>query len=343
MNVVRQLVDTLSYSASADKEVKLSTDGFITRLDLECSIVGSGAMAGALAAQGLWRIIQNIKVKGAGGKNYFDMSGVQMGVPLHFLNLLDFPGISWHEIVATTQVVSWRIHFGSRPRDILGRDNPFDLSAAIPAMDESDVKLIVTWPATNAIDDTITISSATMRVTESKVQGSPAEIEAVKAGLMVPISTSSAYDPGATKSGLSGQVFIPTGNFVRRVLIAAQDNTAVGSLGPLFVADQVTELGIKLVKLNTWVVDAVRTKQLETQNPKWDGMVVNNVPNTQDPYSVPGFYMLDLRQVGESRDWGVDARALGSNDLILGMTIVNYSSTETEQIWYDQFMPYAQR
>ena len=90
-------------------------------------------------------------------------------------------------------------------------------------------------------------------------------------------------------------------------------------------------------------MDAVRTKQLETQNPKWDGMVVNNVPNTQDPYSVPGFYMLDLRQVGESRDWGVDARALGSNDLILGMTIVNYSSTETEQIWYDQFMPYAQR
>lgn len=341
MNISQKLVETLTWAASTDKQVDLPNDAFITEIDLELSLTMSGSGAAALATHGLWRAIQSLKIAGGSGKDYFSMSGVQMGVMLHYLNLVDFPTIrTWREIMATTQIVSWKLHFGSRPYDIWGRRNPFDITAALPAMDESNLKL--TWSCTpaNALDDTITISSGTMRVTVHKVQPANRVKElAIKQTLMVPVSSCEAYDPGATKSNLSGQRFVPTGNFLKRIAIAAQNDAAVGSNGPLFVADQVTEVGIKLAKANTWLIDAVRTAQLQLNNPKFDGMEVVDTPNTQSPWAPAGLYNLDLRRY-DKEDLGLDTRGLGSNDVILGMTIGAYSSGEVEQIFYEQYEPY---
>ena len=342
MNITQKLVDTMTWAASADKQVDLPNDSFITEIDLELSLTMSGSGAAALATHGLWRAIQSLKIAGGSGKDYYSMSGVQMGVLMHYLNLVDYPTIrTWHEIVATTQIVSWKLHFGSRPYDIFGRRNPCDLSAALPAMDEANLKLTWTCTPANALDDIITISSGTMRVTVHKVQAvNEAQELAIKRGLYVPVSSSEAYDPGATKSNLSGQRFVPTGNYLKRIVIAAQDDTGVGSNGPLFVGNQVTEVGIKLAKANTWLIDAVRTAQLQLNNPKFDGMEVVDTPNVQSPWAPAGFYLLDLRQY-DKEDLGLDTRGLGSNDVILGLTIGAYASGEVEQIWYEQYEPYS--
>lgn len=340
MNLTHQLVDTMTWAASADKDVDLPLDGFITRIDLECSITGSGAMASAMATLGLWRVIQSLKIKGGSGKNYFNMSGVQMGVLLHAINMRDFPDVgTWHDLVATTQTIAWRIHFGSKPRDEFGRDNPFDLTAAIPAMDENNLKLIWSTTGNDAMDDTVTISAATMRVTVHKVLPPAGMEQAIKAGLMVPISSSESCDPGGTKSSLSYQRDIPTGGYIRRIAIAAQDDTAVGSNGPLFVADQVTEVGVYLSKANQWLIDGLRTKQLQLNNPKFDGMEVVDTPNTQSPWAPAGLYCLDMRAY-DHRDFGLDVRGLRTSDVKLGMTIGAYASGEVEQVWYDQLLPY---
>jgi len=173
-----------------------------------------------------------------------------------------------------------------------------------------------------------------MRVQVSEVLGQPT------AGLMVPVSSSESYDPGATKSDLSGERDVPTGNYVRRIAIMALDATAGSSDGPLLSEDQMTEVGIKLPKENRRLVE-VRSKQLELANPLWDGMQVVNTANTQSPHNTTGgLYVLDLRQY-DHPDYGIDARRLNTGDLKLGMTIGAYASAEKEHIWYDQVQMYA--
>lgn len=352
MNTVATKVNTLAWAASSNQTMQLSNSGFITQLDLLCSVTLSATAAADLATFGLWRFVQNLTVQGGSGKVYFSMSGVQMGVLLHALNLYDYPGKTFREIVGTTQKFLFRMHFGTRPRDSYGRENPYDLTSAIPAMDETTVNLIWGTTGDDVMDDTITISSGTMEVIEYRaLPVNPAQESSVKylknaAGnpvaskLMIPVSSSESYDPGATKSNNSGVRYVPSGNWVKRIGIAAQDDTAVGSFGPLFVSDQLTYLALKYNKANVPIVDNLDVAALQLSESKFDGMEVVDTPNVQSPWAPAGLYVLDLRQVGDSPDFGIDARTYGSNDLQLGLTIGSYAAGEVEQIFYEQYQPY---
>lgn len=329
MNITKKLVDTLTWAASSDVQVDLPTEGLITEIDIECSITGSGALNAALSVEGLWRVIQSLKIEGGGGKVYYGLAGTQMGLLLHYLNLLDYPGSTWRDIVATTQNIGWRIHFGSRPRDIFGRKNPFDLSVAIPAFAETNLKFIWTTTAATAINDNTTISSGTMRLTVHEVLGGE------KAwSKMIPVSSSESYDPGATKSDFQAQRDVPTGNFVRRIAIMALDATAYTSVGPLLKNDQMTEVGILLNKENRWLIQA-REQALRLGGPVLDGGNTSDTPNTMEPYIMDGRYVLDLRQY-DNPDYGLNTKGLQTGDVKLGMTIGAYASAEKEHIWYDQ-------
>lgn len=338
MNLTKRIVDTMTWNASSDLTLDLPTEGLITRIDLECYITMSGGVSGALASLGLWRFIQSLRIQGGGGKDYFSMSGVQMGTMLHYLNLLDFPGSTWKDLVATSQYIAFRLHFGSKPRDIYGRDNPFDLSVAIPAFAEKDLKLIwTTTAAADTIDGVVDISSGTIRATVHLVQGG----EAVWPK-MIPTSVSTSVDPGATKTDLSLVENVPIGAYVRRIVVMAHDDTAVGSNGPLVVGDQIDELGLKLVKDNRRLIH-IRTRTMEVCGSPWfDGGIIVDTPNTLDAFSQPGLHTLDLRQYGD-RDYGLDARGMNTGDLELAMTIGTYASGDIVRVWYDQVQPWSGR
>ncbi len=335
MNLTKPVVQTLTYSASTDQEIDLPTEGIITRVDLEMSITGSGGMAGAASVQALWRVLNTLKIQGGSGITYFSMGLVQSGIMLHYINLLDFPSTTWREIVATTQAVGYRLHFGSRPRDEYGRDNPFDLTAGIPAEDENNLKLIWGCPANTVMDDTITISAATMKATVHYVLG------ANKARLMVPRSTSEQYNPTTTQSDLGGERNIPTGGSVRRIVIMCLDHQTKTAGGPLLKDDQVTEMGVLLTKNNQRVI-VTRTKAAELVQPWFDGMATVDTPNTAEPWTVPGLFSLDLRQVAD-HDYGIDTvrDKLQTGDIVLGLTIGAYTSGDLENIWYDVLVPYG--
>lgn len=339
MNNTKKLVNTLTWAASSDVQVDLPTDGIITRIDLECYITMSGAASANIATWALFRAIQSLKIQGGGGRDYFNMSGVQMGMLMHYMNALDFPGVPFYDIVATSQYAGWTLHFGSRPRDQYGRDNPFDLTAGIPADDETNLKLTWTTAAANSMDDTLTISSAVMRVTVHQVLAPKGTMEALKNQLYVPISSSESCDPGATKSALSYQRNVPTGGYLRRILVMAQDDTAVGSFGPLVVDGQVSEFGLKLEKENRWIIDGIRAKAIQLANPAMGGMSVVDTPNTNSPWAPAGFYNLDLRKYGD-RDFGIPTTGLDPGDIKLAMTIAAYATGEVEQVWYDTLIPY---
>jgi len=341
-NIAKKLTDTLTYSAGGDVQVDLPTEGMITRIDIGFDITNSGAGALALSVMGLWRIVQNLKIEGGGGKSYFGATGTQMGILLHYLNMVDFPGTCWREIVATTQECKLRLHFGSRPRDIWGRDNPYDLTAAIPAIDETNLKLTWTCAASDdTVDDTLTVSSGTAYVTVYEVLSSTGRYPA-SWPRMIPVSSSESYDPGATKSDLSGERDVPTGSFVRRIGIMALDATAGSSNGPLLKDDQMTEVGVKLVKENRRLVE-VLAKSIELGNPLLDGMQVVDTPNTMRSHNpTGGLYLLDLRQY-DHPDYGLDTTKMTTGDVKLGMTIGAYGSAEKEHIFYDQIQPYRGR
>lgn len=336
MNTRKKLVDTMTWAASSEQQVDLPTAGLITDIDLELSLTLSGSGASALAALGIWRTIQSLRIEGGSGRVYYGMSGTQMGMLMHFMNMVDFPGTTWHEIIATTQSLGWKIHFGSRPRDMFGRYNPSDLTAAIPAMTESKPKLIWTTTAANALDASVTISSATMRVFVTEV------LDGYKAwdaqGRMMPISSSESYDPGATKSDLQGQRDIPTGKFIRRIGIMALDATAQSSAGPLLKDDQMTEVGIFDSKKNRWLMTA-RQQALAFGNPLIDGGQVATTPNTLSPHNPGGLWLVDMRQF-DHPDFGLDTRGSQLGDWKLAMTIGAYSSAEKEHIFYDMVEQY---
>lgn len=336
MNVTKKLTDTFTWAASSEIEVGLPTEGLITRIDFELFLTAAGAISAELATYGLFRAVEAFKIVGGGGRNYFSMSGKQMGMLWHYINLLDFPGTSWHDVVATSQYLAWRIHFGARPRDVYGRDNPFDLTAAIPAMDETNLKAVwSTGAAAATIDNAQSISSATMRITVHEVlRGESAWSR------MVPVSSSETYNPGGTRDNLGGEVDVPTGGYVKRIAVMCQDNTSLTSNGRLVVGDQVTELGLRLVKANNTQLISVRTKALELGQVQFDGMQVVDTPNTLSPWSVPGFYVLDLRQY-DDRDYGLNVQAFRSGDVKLGMTINTYNADDREYIWYDQYQRYG--
>ncbi len=335
MNVTKKLTDTFTWAASSDVEVPLPTEGLITRVDFELYLTAGAAISAENATYGLWRAVENFKIVGGGGRQYFSMVGKQMGMLWHYQNILDFPGKSWHDLVATSQYLTWRCHFGSRPRDIYGRDNPYDLSAAIPAMDESNLNAVwTTGAAADTIDGAQDISSATMRVTIHEVLGGE------KAwSRKYPLSSTETFNPGGTKDNLGAEVDIPTGKSVRRILLMCQDATALNAQGRLVVGDQVTELGVRLIKPQARQVIYARSKQLELNNPKFDGFQVVDTPNTLSPWTVPGFYNLDLRPYFHP-DYGLDARILRPGDVKLGMTIGSYASADSEYIWYDQLQAY---
>jgi len=332
MNITKPVVDTLTWAASSDKQIDLPNEGLITEIELELYLTASGALASAGSVASLWRAIQSLKIEGGGGKVYFGMSGVQMGIMLHYLNLLDHPGTTWREIVATSQYLNFRLHFGSRPRDIFGRRNPFDLTCAIPAFKETNLKLTWGTTANSALDASVTISSATMRATVHEVLPTPEAIAAWSK--KIPVSSSEAYDPGATKSDYSGQRDVPVGNHIRRIVIMCLDATAYSSAGPLLKADQMTEVGVLLNKENRWIFKS-REQAIRLQNPKFDGMQVAATPNVDSPFDVQGLYNIDLRRY-DNPDYGLDARRMTPGDVKLGMTIGAYGAAETEHIWYDQ-------
>ena len=336
MNVTKKITDTFTWAASSDVEVALPTEGLITRIDFELYLTAGSAISSELSTYGLCRAIENFKIVGGGGKQYFSLVGKHMGILWHYLNLLDFPGKSFRDIVATSQYIAFRCHFGSRQRDIYGRDNPFDLSAAIPAMDETNLNVIwTTGAAADTIDNDQDISAATMRMTVHEVLNGERNWNR-----LVPVSSCETYNPGGTKDNLGGEVDIPTGKYVRRIVMMCQDASALNAGGRLIVGDQVTELGVRLVKPQNTQLIYVRSKQLELNNPKFDGMQVVDTPNTLSPWSCPGFYCLDLRPYKHA-DYGYDTKNLRKGDLKLGMTIDSYASADREYIWYDQLESYA--
>ncbi|BAS31226.1 hypothetical protein [Dehalococcoides mccartyi] len=338
----KSLTETQAWAASSEKQITLPNEGAITRIVLHYILTVTACLAADTNTQlAAYKAIQNLKIEGSVGGTYFGASGEQMGRLLHVINQVDFKKTSFAKGMTTNNIYGNLIlHFGSRPVDAYGRDNPFDLTAFIPAQDESPNGLKLTISTTQAADicDTaIDISAGTFSADVYEVLGLPS-----MAGYK-PMSNTEFYAHSANKSDLSDLHDVPTGCFLRRIFLLSQDDTAIASGGPLLADDEIAKVGLILPKENRRLIESnwvFLTEPLAlTQIPAMTAAGAVTKPINQ---AITGVGLLDLREFANP-DYGLDLRGYQTGDIKLGLTIQNYAVGDDTIIYYDAVQPYAGR
>lgn len=333
--------------------VALERNGLLTRLDVTAEITPSGALAAANQPDGLFRVIQNTTIRG-GSQTYATLPAANPcggGVLLHYMNRLDFrmAGHGPSSITApnrTYNPITFRYHFGSRPRTLFGTDNPFDLTAFIPSVKESGLNFIIVTSGNDVMDDVTTISSGTYRFTQHIVQGTDGEIreEMAAQGVqypgmapmgMVPAWSSELFSHTATASDYATERDVPTGAYLKRIAIIEQDDTATRAIR---AADQVTAVQLRLPlqseALVRTFVDALQNSLDWGSNLQADS-AAGNFQN-----SAPvGLIFMDLRPHGNF-DYGLNLMPPIQNGQVkLGFTISTYTSGDASLILYERLQP----
>ena len=347
--------DTGVYAASSSGiAINVPKIGVITRIALTAEITPSATLDGANQPDGIFRIIQNIRLVGGNG-TYFVLpgdAGGQGGVLLHYMNRKHM-GVTGHvggdvsAPSATFVPVSFYLHPGSRP-NWGGKDNPFDMTALIPASHESQLRLEwVTGPNT-LLDDTVTISSAVLRITNYFITGTDAELRnemrkqrvtlpafpGGQASALIPAWQTLTYGPTAAHSDYSLEHSIPGGGFLRGITILNQDATATR---PARADDQVT--GVKIIMPDGDHIK-IHVEHLIAMQDIGTVLTADDAVSDFLAHAPGGIIMLDFRAHGNS-DYGFNMEGVG--DAKLGLTVNQYAAGDDQLILYDKLKPYFGR
>lgn len=346
--------DTLTWAASnAGIGVDIPKIGVITEMAMTAELTPSATFDGANQPDGLWRVVQNLRLLG-GNSTYFSLpgdAGGQGGTLLHYYNRWNMGppagAVAGHisgDVTAPQQAhvpATWWFHPGSRGK------NPFDLSAFIPASHESQLRLEwVTGPNT-VMDDTVTLTSAVMRISTHFITGKDSEFvaEMQRQGVvtpafaggaargMVPAWQTLTFAPTATAADYSLEHDIPGGGYLRSIWILSQDAIATR---PNRADDQVT--GVKLIMpdqdpIRVFLDSVVSYQDVGNQ------LGVDDLPDFGG-HAPGGIYPIDLRPFG-NEDYGFNLE--GVSTAKLGVTISVYASGDDQLILWDKVKPYFGR
>ncbi len=346
-------IDTGTWASAATVQTDLLRNGPITRIEATVEVTPSATLAGANQPNGLLSVIQNLTV-GAGGQTYFplpaDTSGGRAGVLLHYLNQWDGFGLGHTRGQITNpsrtyNPMTFILHAGSRRRKPNGDDNPFDLSAFIPASKLG--RLTAQWVATtnDAMDSTVTISSAVIRYAVDQVLASnEAELRAEMASqgvlaAMQPSWDAERYAQTATATSYSDRRSIPVGGYIRRIALGSFDDTATR---PVRAQDEVTGISIELPREGRYLYRGFVDSHL-AHLPPGSFLVANDGATIFQLNAPEGIYVVDLRNHTTHNnpmgaDYGVDARAYGRGDILLGFTITTNTSGDHTLILYERYV-----
>ena len=346
--------------------------GLITRLLFTVEIIPSATLTAANQPDGLFRPLQNLVIKGD-GVTFIELpgdAGGGGGTLLHYMGQMDGFGYGHRAgAIAAPQTlytsVNFPIHIGSRPKDIYGRDNPYDLSAFIPAFNMGSLVGIWTTQANDVLDDTVTLSSAVMYLTISRVEDSDEGIvaEMGRQGIvlpkasdmnirgMVPSWIQRQHPNAAATTSFAGEVEdVPGGGFLKRISMLFQDATATR---PVRATDEVTEAALYYSadsrQLFAHHAEVEYSSRLLGSNLKLGDTVGASVDNSVDfnAQSPHGLMFFDLRTQANhpvGKDYGLDLRPpYVTGQLKLGFIIGIFASGDDTLIIWERYQPYAGR
>jgi hypothetical protein len=348
---------TLTWVASSSVEQDILRDGIITHIDAVVELTPSATLAAANQPDGPFRVVDNFSIKG-GAATYFTLPAEQGGRLWHYMERERFKhlghgsgGITAPNL--TQQPIMFRIHPGSRPMNSDGSINYFDLTAFIPAIEESSLKALWLTTANSVMDDTVTLSSAVMKLTIYMIQGTPEEIyqEMLKQrvpvnpatgrpALMVPAPSAEVFPTTATKGDFSEERDLPAGCFLRSIGILTQDATATR---PLRASDEVTAIALKMPSIGSKLVE-VDFEALWLAQQHGTFLTADDAVSTGAVHVANGVALIDLKKHGITdlgREYGINMINARNGDWKLGMTIGTYSSGDDVLLWYDRLIPYS--
>lgn len=353
-----------TWAADATQRVEIDNGGLITELEMVWEVTPSATMAAANAPDGIWRLGRDFRVMG-GSHTFFALpndDGCMGGVLLHYMNNYDFrmAGVRGAVIVApqrTYTPITFVLHCGARPRGMYGQANPFDLSGFIPGLDKTTLIVEAQNSGNDVMDDTVTISSATLRINRYYILGTHAEVmqEMMAQGVvlptpgemgvgdritgMIPAWNPTIDSPTAVAADYGREINIPTdGAYLRRILLLAQDATA--NL-PLRASDEAT--GIKVSVHGQDIVKVINdalTCRLPYANAEEDADAALDFGN----HAGAGVFIVDLcqhrRSGGADAIYGLNLATVPSGAAKLGLTLTTNASGDDSLILYERYKPY---
>ena len=358
---MRKITQTQTDSATWGADSTIATDlervGLLTRIDATVELTPSATLSGANQIDGLWRLIRNMRIVG-GAHTYVNLpadDGAMAGVLLHYLNTNDGfgPGHEAGDVAAPSESyvpVNFVFHMGSRPLDKYGRDNPYDLSAFVPANAESQLRAEWSVSGNDVMDDTVTISSAVMNFTLHRLLGTEQEMleemarqeVVLPAGAkgMVPAWSALVHGNAAATTDFNAeQVDIVVGSFLKRIATLNQDATANR---PIRASDQVTEMEISVPK-TTEALYRAKVEYALSLFPAGTNLTADDAGPNFGAHVAEGIHVIDLRSRASSlvgREYGLDLRGQESGTFKLGLLISNRAVGDGTLILFERYQPY---
>jgi len=353
----RQYTQTDTGAWAADSggiNVALERNGVLTRIDMTFELTPTGTLDGDCAFDGLLRAFNNVTIRG-GSHTYCSLPVADPcggAILQRYLNRVDFR-MGGHPLGLisaprrTYTPITMRWHFGARPQSLWGRDNPFDLSAFIPAHKESQLQFIIATSGGDVVDASNTIASGTYRLTLHVVQGTPQELlqemalQQVRypqgAQGMIPANTHELFSHTATGSDYSIERDIPTGGYLKRIAIIEQDETATRALR---AADQVTGVALKLPAQSEALIRSFADSYFNSLDFGSNSQTDDAAPDFQ-AHAPHGIIVMDMRNYAEGHgDYGLNFMAIPSGSQPkLGFTITTYTAGDASLILYERYQP----
>jgi len=335
----KRVVDTGTWAASSDlKPIDLPREGLITEIGFRAAIT-TAALTATAVADGMRRVIQNLKVQGDGGHTYLGLSGEQAARLLNFLNECEFGCPMQDSLMpevgdTALSQISWVFHPGSNPKD------PFDMSAVIPARALSTLQILLTTTASGVIDAAAAIASGTYYYWINEVLEVP-----VPKGLMTPVGSTLVMPHDANYSDYSKDIDVPGGAWLRRIIVLVQDETATV---PVRKDDEVTGVKLKLPRTATSQIEGsiYDLKLLTAKRYGLSGfsmLAALGAATTRPGWEVErvlpaGLFIIDLRDYFHPI-YGANLTNFHTGDVKLGLTVENYTAGDDTLIYWDQLKP----
>lgn len=369
---------TGAWAASGVISTDLQRVGLLTRIDATVEITPSATLTGANQPDAMRKVVGNLRVIGS-RQTYFTLPGDvlgQAGVLLSYVNKYDGHGIGHSDgailaPVHTYQPMNFVLHCGGRPRDMYGRDNPFDITAFIPA--ETDGQLVAEWNTTanTVMDDTVTISSAVIRYTLHRILGTEQEMseEIQRQGVVLPPGLDGNYDPtirgmvpvwsavnhanvGATTDYDAEQLDVPGNSWLKRIDILAQDATATRVLR---AGDEANRFAL-IIPGSSQRVFEINGDALMCHLEYGTGLTINSGASEAgltekmgvdfNASAPQGVFIKDLRPytiTPSGKDYGLDLRGYGNTDVKLGLYIQVFAAGDDTLVIYERYQAHRDR
>lgn len=356
--LTRTQSDSATHAAdNAGIRTAIEQIGMLTRLSMTVEVTPSATLGGANQPDGLWRVMRNLRLEG-GSDAFFQLpsdDGCLGGTLLHEMNRKDGFGTGHPDGVitapsATFTPITFHYHAGARPRDMYGRDNPFDASAFVPASILGTLNALWVTSGADVMDDTVTISAATLRFTGNWILGSHEEIQQEMsdqnvtphlppgATAMVPAWTAEVFAHSATSSDYSTRRNVITGGYIKRIGLLVQDATATRTLRG---GDEVTQVALIHTKTDHRVF-AVRTAEIANALEFGSNLTADDAAAQFNNHARKGVYLFDLRPYQVSRVgrlYGHNMESAKAGDWNLGLSIGTYASGDDSLILYERYLP----